>query len=79
MAENNITINIRDGALSILKPEENEEKDKKLLIKASILAYENKIPLVFYRINKEIIIIFKSFDYCKLEKIAEKIRNEKLN
>ena len=59
----------------IIKSVENEESDEKFISKAICLAYELNIFLSFYRLNNDIIITLKSYDYAALENIAEKITN----
>ena len=68
-----ITAKISNGCLSLLKSVENEESDEKFISKAICLAYELNIFLSFYRLNNDIIITLKSYDYAALENIAEKI------
>lgn len=75
MDNTKITANINNGCLSIVKPVENEESDEKFISKAICLAYELNIFLSFYRLNNDIIITLKSYDYAALENIAEKITN----
>ncbi|OKZ74324.1 MAG: hypothetical protein BHW00_04845 [Clostridium sp. 26_22] len=70
-----ITAKISNGCLSLLKSVENEESDEKFISKAICLAYELNIFLSFYRLNNDIIITLKSYDYAALENIAEKITN----
>ena len=54
---------------------ENKESDEKFISKAICLAYESNDFLSFYRLNNDIIITLKSYDYAALENIAEKITN----
>ena len=68
-----ITIKRSSGCLSVLKPVEDEETDKKFISKAICLAYESNIFLTYYKINNDIVIVLKSYDYATLENIAEKI------
>ena len=70
-----ITIKKSSGCLSVLKPVEDEETDKKFISKAICLAYESNIFLTYYKINNDIVIALKSYDYATLENIAEKITN----
>lgn len=73
MDNTKITVNISNGCLSVLKPVEDEETDKKFISKAICLAYESNIFLTYYKINNDIVIALKSYDYATLENIAEKI------
>lgn len=68
-----ITIKRSSGCLSVLKPVEDEETDKKFISKAICLAYESNIFLSYYKLNNDIVIVLKSYDYATLENIAEKI------
>ena len=56
-----------------MKPVEDEETDKKFISKAICLAYESNIFFTYYKINNDIVIALKSYDYATLENIAEKI------
>ena len=73
MDNTKITAKISNGCLSVLKPVEDEETDKKFISKAICLAYESNIFLTYYKINNDIVIALKSYDYATLENIAEKI------
>ncbi len=73
MDNTTITAKISNGCLSVLKPVEDEETDKKFISKAICLAYESNIFLTYYKINNDIVIALKSYDYATLENIAEKI------
>lgn len=70
-----ITIKRSSGCLSVLKPVEDEETDKKFISKAICLAYESNIFLSYYKLNNDIVVVLKSYDYATLENIAEKITN----
>ena len=70
-----INIKRSSGCLSVLKPVEDEETDKKFISKAICLAYESNIFLSYYKLNNDIVIVLKSYDYATLENIAEKITN----
>ena len=73
MDNTTITAKISNGCLSVLKPVEDEETDKKFISKAICLAYESNIFFTYYKINNDIVIALKSYDYATLENIAEKI------
>lgn len=73
MDNTTITAKISNGCLSVLKPVEDEETDKKFISKAICLAYESNIFLTYYKLNNDIVIALKSYDYATLENIAEKI------
>ena len=75
MDNTKITAKISNGCLSVLKPVEDEETDKKFISKAICLAYESNIFLSYYKLNNDIVIVLKSYDYATLENIAEKITN----
>lgn len=70
-----INIKRSSGCLSVLKPVEDEETDKKFISKAICLAYESNIFLSYYKLNNDIVVVLKSYDYATLENIAEKITN----
>ena len=77
MDNTTITAKISNGCLSVLKPVEDEETDKKFISKAICLAYESNIFLTYYKINNDIVIALKSYDYATIENIAEKITSFK--